>query len=1141
MKKLMRVKLINWHRFVNTTIEMEDSTLISGENGAGKSTLLDAIQFVVTCSTNYFNKAAHENGKRKLTGYVRCKTGRENKPYERTGEISAHVALEFYEEKKQRYFIVGAVIDSASEGQEKWARYLMDGVRLSDDLFFNPGREAIASTKLELTGNRLGVSGGKATASKKPESAGKWIEISDQGTSDAKRSRSASIPMGRGSTPRSITQFRTANAKKIKTWCTTDKDARVMVRNRFGRIEEKFFRLIPKAMAFRPIDDIKDFVYSYVLDEKEVNIDILRENVRTYQDLQRTLENVKIRIGRLDVIERFHDQAADGQEKDRMYEYFLARAEADITDEKIAYLKRKAKNDGFRLEEQNTAIVSVTKEKHEKQEIRDSLNAELSQDKDFLARDAQKKKLQHLEEQREQLKWERDRLMQSVARAKKQAQALLEVKDVDACVRKYQEQLKQIDELRELAGFKQMLQEVIDYKTRMYGKVQMKRAELAIRMNTAQKEKQEMDKRIELLNRKKLSYPEEVNRVMEAICAEFLRIGRGTEPRVLCELLEITDDAWRNAVEGYLNTQRFYILVEPEHFDIALGTYDRLRKERKAYGVGLINTQKLDEYDAAPEGSLAAVVTSGNKYAKRFINMVLGKVHRCSHYSELKKYSTSITRECMKYQNHVASAIKPVIYETPFIGKDAFRVQLEQAKRQREELKSLLERLAEQEEQLDYVMKPLTTEMDTDIKYRVDVLGDIRAVETEMKKCKANIATLEKNTNMIQKQIQLEALEGLLRELDGKLVGLNRTVGAMEERIRKTQEDIAAQQADYALKKSVYLELGAKAGERLFSWNHDYEKQTSDKTREQFRDNFTRRKKANLTTVEGAVRNMEKAMVEYKTAHDFGAAPTMEGYPDFAAEYDKLKNSELLSYEEKVQSARNAAEEEFREQFLSKLQENMKNAQTEFKELNKALNDIVFSNEKYEFMYMPSKRYRQYYEMIMDDFNAMQGESIFSGLFHENHKEVIDELFEKLALDKENNVRALDEFTDYRTYMDYDIRIVHSDGSYSFYSKVCEEKSGGETQTPFYVTVAASFVQLYKNNIGGEAIGLVMFDEAFNNMDDERIGGVLEFLRRLPLQILIAAPPDKIQYISPYVSETLLVMTDERVSFVEQYHNGAIE
>lgn len=45
---------------------------------------------------------------------------------------------------------------------------------------------------------------------------------------------------------------------------------------------------------------------------------------------------------------------------------------------------------------------------------------------------------------------------------------------------------------------------------------------------------------------------------------EFQRIGRTPEPRILCEMLEITDGSWRNAVEGYLNTQRFYILVEPE-------------------------------------------------------------------------------------------------------------------------------------------------------------------------------------------------------------------------------------------------------------------------------------------------------------------------------------------------------------------------------------------------------------------------------------------------------------------------------------------------------------------------------------------------------------------------------------------------
>jgi hypothetical protein len=34
---------------------------------------------------------------------------------------------------------------------------------------------------------------------------------------------------------------------------------------------------------------------------------------------------------------------------------------------------------------------------------------------------------------------------------------------------------------------------------------------------------------------------------------------------------------------------------------------------------------------------------------------------------------------------------------------------------------------------------------------------------------------------------------------------------------------------------------------------------------------------------------------------------------------------------------------------------------------------------------------------------------------------------------------------------------------------------------------------------------------------------------------VIAAPPDKIQYIGPKMQETLLVLTDDKVSFVEEY------
>ena len=335
MKKLTRMKLINWHRFTNCTVNFGSSTLISGENGAGKSTLLDAIQFVINCSANSFNKAAHENGKRKLTGYIRCKTGRENKPYERTGKLSAHVALEFYEESKKRYFIIGAVVDSASEGQETTVRYLIDNKQIRDEMFLN----------------------------------GRHI--------------------------RSISEFRAAN-KGIKQWCKTQTEARKMVLSRLGRIEDKFFRLIPKAMAFKPIDDIKDFVYSYVLDEKQVNIDVLRENVRTYQDLERTLESVKKRMSKLEQIEKYHEEVLECEKKDRMYEYFLHQAQVDIRKNNIAQTENQIRIDELHRKELEEELLQLNRELTGKQEMETNLRVELKQNKDFLALEEQQKEKNRL-------------------------------------------------------------------------------------------------------------------------------------------------------------------------------------------------------------------------------------------------------------------------------------------------------------------------------------------------------------------------------------------------------------------------------------------------------------------------------------------------------------------------------------------------------------------------------------------------------------------------------------------------------------------------------------------------------------------------------------------------------------------------
>lgn len=882
MKKLTRLKLINWHRFSDVTIDFGDSTLISGENGAGKSTLLDAIQFVVTCSTNHFNKAAHENGKRKLTGYIRCKTGRENHPYERTGEISAHVALEFYEESKEKYFVIGAVIDSATEGQETVVRYLMDNVMLEDEMF--------------KIGNR----------------------------------------------PRTITEFRSFNNKNIKLFAKTNAEGKKMMKQRFGRIEDKFFQLIPKALAFKPIDDIKDFVYSYVLDEKEVNIDHLRENVRSYQELEKTLEGVKNRIEKLSEIECHHKAVVDCIQSDRMYEYFMAQSDLDLTKEQIGVLQDEIRRESYRLEQLNAKCSSMKKELENKEEVRTLLLAELNTNSDFQTLEKQKKYLKELQEKEEIQYQEKKRLLESGKKAGQKVKRLLEIPDVDECMKQYDELLHRLKDTEDVVSAQELIDRAIAYKKHMSTKLQRKNLEIQSRLNEIAADLQETEQRISNLKQHRFSYPSAVQLLMSRVEQELLKIGRTAKPRILCEMLEITDETWRNAVEGYLNTQRFYVLVEPEHFDIALGIYEKLRREKKAYGVGLINSGKLEEYDIAPAGSLATVVESKSIYAKRYVNMVLGKVHMCKRVDELKQYPVSITPNCMRYQNHVASAIRPEIYTTPFIGKNAFKVQYEQALQKKEDLNRQKIECKDRMTHMEVTLQWLEWDDDTDVKYRITIVSELKRTGLEIEKCETEIRNLQQNTTMIEKQIRADEMRKECEELKSHISKSDRESGACELKISNAKDRLVECEDECIHKNELITDIAQKAENEIVLWKKEYEKQTGDKTLEQFRQNFDRRRKANNTTKENADKKMTSAMYDYKTAFDFGAAATLEAYPEYAAVQERLVNSELLNYEEKVRKAKLSAEEEFREQFLSKLQENMKQAQGEFRELNKALKDMNF-------------------------------------------------------------------------------------------------------------------------------------------------------------------------------------------------------
>ena len=113
----------------------------------------------------------------------------------------------------------------------------------------------------------------------------------------------------------------------------------------------------------------------------------------------------------------------------------------------------------------------------------------------------------------------------------------------------------------------------------------------------------------------------------------------------------------------------------------------------------------------------------------------------------------------MRYQNHVVSAIKPEVYETPYIGAEAYLRQLEQCRRQQKALQEQEAALEEKISQLEFVTKPLDTTADVDLKYRLPALEEKRKHEKQLADCREAMKGLHANQTLIQKRLHLEELQ----------------------------------------------------------------------------------------------------------------------------------------------------------------------------------------------------------------------------------------------------------------------------------------------------------------------------------------------------------------------------------------------
>lgn len=80
--------------------------------------------------------------------------------------------------------------------------------------------------------------------------------------------------------------------------------------------------------------------------------------------------------------------------------------------------------------------------------------------------------------------------------------------------------------------------------------------------------------------------------------------------------------------------------------------------------------------------------------------------------------------------------------------------------------------------------------------------------------------------------------------------------------------------------------------------------------------------------------------------------------------------------------------------------------------------------------------------------------------------------------------------------------------------------------------MAASLNNIYQNK---NSVRLLMLDEAFNNMDEQRIASVMKFFNQLQFQTILVAPSPKIQDIEENIDTVLTVMREDTISFVEDF------
>jgi uncharacterized protein YPO0396 len=472
------------------------------------------------------------------------------------------------------------------------------------------------------------------------------------------------------------------------------------------------------------------------------------------------------------------------------------------------------------------------------------------------------------------------------------------------------------------------------------------------------------------------------------------------------------------------------------------------------------------------------------------------------------------------------------IYQLPYIGAHAIEVQLERKLLELQEIKAEIETTQNKLEKVQRILDVFQYFRYEVVEENLEAPQKSKWVGEEIRKEELELTKAQQDPSYIQLNIQLEECTQLISAKQGDKDTMNERIGRHKEQLDNYYQEISEKQKQITIMEADH-KLRCQVNEEIARLGHQkYEEQLKTKTPATIVYNFSPMKAGLENKKNDLISELIKMQLSYCSKNDCDLGSGYGQISDYRDEHQKLIGPELIKYEGDLEKAKENCYLEFKESFIARLRENIENARIEFRSLNGALKDIYYGDDRYSFELTPNKEKSNLYRMITSERNE-EGFNLWTESFQADFKNEMDDLFSKLTAYDDKGEEVLREYTDYRNYLDYDILVDSKTGSQQRFSKIYGEKSGGETQTPFYVAIAASFVQLYKS---GDTIRIVMFDEAFDKMDDNRISAMMDFLNSQGFQIILAAPPAKLEVIGEKVDTILMTMREGSNSIIEEYY-----